>query len=139
MRALILRVTTIMALVMAVTAISAQAQTSLKTQNFTVPFEFNVGDKVLPAGEYTVLVENQVIRLRKDDGKGNAVALSQRSVQARRVDGKVMLTFRLYGDHAYLSQVLLPDGVGRELNGQRKENRELVQNFRIIEVQAHGR
>jgi hypothetical protein len=139
MRAIILRVTTILALVMAVTAISAQAQTSLNTKKFTVPFEFNVGDKVLPAGEYTVLVENQVIRMRKNDGKANASAIAQRTVRSSRVNNEVKLTFRLYGDHAYLSQVLLPDGVGRELKGHRKENRELVQNFRIIEVQGHGR
>ena len=139
MKAIILKITTMLALLVAVTAVSAQAQTSRHTQNFTVPFQFNVGNEVLPAGEYTVIVENQTVRVRKSDGKANALALSRRTVSASHSDSKVKLTFRQYGDQVYLSQVWLADGLGRELNRQRKDSDYLAQGSRVVEVQGLAR
>ena len=135
MKTTILKTMAITALLMALTAVAAQAQTSLNRQKFTVPFDFSVGKTVLPAGEYTVFAENETIRLRRDDGKGNAVALSQRIVRENS-GNSVKLTFHRYGDHLYLSQVLLADGIGRELKKQRRANTEVVQNFDIVEVEA---
>jgi hypothetical protein len=134
MKTTILRATTILALVMGLAAVSAQAQTFLNREKFTVPFEFNVGKTVLPAGEYTVFVENQTIRLRKDDGTANVIALSQHTVAAKQKDSEVKLTFRRYGDRVYLSQVWLADGIGRELKRKRSENTDLAQNFSTIEI-----
>jgi len=128
-----------LAVVMALTALSAQAQTVLNKQKFTVPFQFNVGNEVLPAGEYTVYVENQTIRLQKSDGKANAIALSRRTVHAGESNREVKLTFRQFGVHMYLSQVWLTDGVGRELKRQRRQNTDLAQNFSVVEVQAQTR
>lgn len=138
MKAIILRVTAMLALVVALTAVSAQAQTFSKVMRFTVPFEFNVGNEVLPAGDYTVLVESQTITLRKSDGKANAIVLAQRTVTARHIDNKVKLTFRHYGDQAYLSQVWLSDGRGKELR-QRKDKDYLAQNSRVVEVKGQAR
>lgn len=137
MKAIILRVTTMLALLVALTAVSAQAQTARKTQKFTVPFQFNVGNKVLPAGEYMVSVDNQTIRLQKSDGKANVIALSQRT--ASNSDSEVKLTFRQYGDQIYLSQVWLADGLGRQLNRQRKDSDYLAQGSRVVEVQGLAR
>lgn len=137
MKAIILRVTTMLALLVALTAVSAQAQTARKTQKFTVPFQFNVGNKVLPAGEYLVSVDNQTIRLQKSDGKANVIALSQRT--ASNSDSEVKLTFRQYGDQIYLSQVWLADGLGRQLNRQRKDSDYLAQGSRVVEVQGLAR
>jgi hypothetical protein len=128
-----------LALVFALAAVAAQAQTSRNTQKFTVPFEFNVGDEVLPAGEYTVLVENQTIRLRKSDGKANAIALSRRTVSSGNIESRVKLTFRQYGDQVHLSQVWLPDGVGRELKREKKESEYLARGSRTVEVQGQAR
>ena len=137
MKAIILRVTMMLALLVALTAVSAQAQTARKTQKFTVPFQFNVGNKVLPAGEYMVSVDNQTIRLQKSDGKANVIALSQRT--ASNSDSEVKLTFRQYGDQIYLSQVWLADGLGRQLNRQRKDSDYLAQGSRVVEVQGQAR
>jgi hypothetical protein len=139
MKAIILRVTTMLALMVALTAVSAQAQTSRSTPKFTVPFEFNVGDEVLPAGEYIVFVENQTIRLQKNDGKANAIALSRRTVRASHSDSRAKLTFRQYGDQVYLSQVWVADGVGRELKRQKKDSELLARESRIVEVQGQAR
>jgi hypothetical protein len=139
MKAIIVRVTAMLALMVALAAVSAQAQTSLNTHKFTVPFEFNVGQEVLPAGDYTVLVENQTIRLRKSDGKANVIALSRRTINVSHRDSKIKLMFRQYGDQVYLSQVWLADGLGRELKRQKKESELLAQDSRIVEVQGQAR
>jgi hypothetical protein len=127
-----------LALIVALTAVSVQAQTSSNRLKFTVPFEFNVGSEVLPAGDYTVSVENQTVRLQKTDGKANMIALSQRTVSARDTDSKVKLMFRQYGGHAYLSQVWLGDGLGRDLR-RPKVSDALAQNSRVVEVKGQAR
>ena len=139
MKLAILRIMTMLVVVMALTALSAQAQTVLNKQKFTVPFEFHVGNEVLPAGEYTVYVENQTIRLQKSDGNANAIALSTRTDHASETNREVKLTFRQFCDHVYLSQVWLNDGVGRELKRQRRQNTDLAQNASVVEVQAQTR
>jgi hypothetical protein len=98
-----------------------------------------VGDDVLPAGDYTVLVENQTVRLRKSDGKANVIAIFRRTVTANHRDSEIKLTFRQYGDQTYLAQVWLADGLGRELKRQKKESELLARDSRIVEVKEMAR
>ena len=136
MKATIVRLTVIMALALAFVA-SAQAQTALKSKTFSVPFSFNVGNKVLPAGEYKITADNQVIRVQKTDGKANAVVLSQRTRGASFTENEPRLTFRRYGNEYYLSQVWLPDNLGRELQRKRPANTDLAKDFSVVEVIAN--
>jgi hypothetical protein len=133
MKATILRLTVMAALALAFVA-SAQAQTALNFKNFAVPFSFKVGDKVLPAGEYKITADNQVIRVQQINGKENAVSLTQRTRGANHnlSDGK--LTFRRYGDQYYLSQVWLPDSLGRELKKPRREVTDVAQVVGVVEI-----
>ena len=133
MKATILRLTVIMALALAF-AVSAQAQTALNYKTFAVPFSFKVGNKVLPAGEYKITADNQVVRVQKTDGKANAITLTQRTRGASQIESDPKLTFRRYGDQYYLSQVWLPDSLGRELKKPRRENTDLAQNYAIVEI-----
>jgi len=64
MKATLLRVTSILAVIIALTAVSANAQGVSKRGTFVVPFEFSVGNNVLPAGEYVVSSETQLLRVR---------------------------------------------------------------------------
>ena len=139
MKAIILRMTTMLALIVGLTAVAAQAQTTPRAVRFTVPFEFNVNSEVLPAGDYTVSVDNQTVRIQKNDGKANVIALSRRTVSANRSDSRVKLTFRHYGDQYYLAQVWVADGVGRELKRQPKDNELLARDSRTVEVQGMAR
>lgn len=134
MKTTMLRATTILALVMGLAAVSVQAQTFLNREKFTVPFEFKVGNQVLPAGEYTVFVENQTIRLRGDDGRTNVIAIAQRTIGKRNNDSEVKLTFRRSGDGVSLSQVWLADGIGRELKRKRAADADLAGMYSTIEV-----
>lgn len=124
----------ILAVMTAFTVVSAQAQTVLKSQKFTIPFAFQVGDKVMPAGEYTVSTNNQTIVVRKNDGKRNVLAIQQRIVGTTQPERTVKLTFRRFNNEYYLSQVWLQDGVGRELKRQRNASTDLARNFEVVDL-----
>jgi len=123
-----------MALALAFTAVSAQAQTAPNFTTFTVPFEFNVGQQVLPAGTYKVVAEDQSVRVQKNDGKANVIALIKRTLGAGRSEQKVKLTFRRYGERMYLSQVWLPDNLGRELRRPRREDADLATSYSVVDI-----
>ena len=58
-------------------AMAAQAQTAGRTKlRATIPFEFTVGEKMMPAGEYTIARINPssdrtVLQLRSNDGRNS--------------------------------------------------------------------
>lgn len=89
-------------------AVAAKAQGSGRTQLIAnIPFQFNVGNKTLPAGEYTVSQVNPasdhaVLQLRSRDGSASAM------VQMGSVIGKAQesakLIFRRYGSHYFFAQ-----------------------------------
>ena len=89
-------------------AVAAQAQTSGRTQLVaSIPFEFSVGNKTLPAGEYTVLQVNPasdhaVLQIRSRDGRISAM------VQMGSVVGKAQesakLIFNRYGKKYFFAQ-----------------------------------
>ena len=133
MKATILRFTVIAALALAFVA-SAQAQTALNFKTFAVPFSFKVGNKVLPAGEYKITAENQIIRVQQINGKENAVSLTQRTRGVNHNLSDAKLTFRRYGDQYYLSQVWLPDSLGRELKKPRREVTNVAQIVGVVEI-----
>jgi len=139
MKAAVLRITAILAVVMAFAAVSANAQTIVKKQTFTVPFQFSVGDRVLPAGDYTFTAESQIVRVRNKNGNQSIVALPQRTIAASRNEQQTKLTFRRYGDQYFLSQIWLQDGVGRELKRQRPADADMAQDFGTVELISKAR
>jgi len=89
-------------------AVAAQAQISGRTQLIAnIPFQFNVGNKALPAGEYSVRQINlnsdhAVLQLRSKDGNASAM------IQVDSVIGKAQesskLTFHRYGNKYFFAQ-----------------------------------
>ncbi|PYS64527.1 MAG: hypothetical protein DMF76_04495 [Acidobacteria bacterium] len=89
-------------------AVAAQAQTSGRTQLIAnIPFQFNVGNKTLPAGEYSVRQVNPdsdcgVLLLSSRDGNASAM------IQVDSVIGKAQetakLTFHRYGNKYFFAQ-----------------------------------
>ncbi len=88
-------------------AVAAQAQTSGRRQLIAnIPFQFNVGNKTLPAGEYSVRQVNP--------DSGGALLLSSRDgnasvmIQVDSVIGKAQetakLTFHRYGNKYFFAQ-----------------------------------
>lgn len=107
MRNQALRTISVLSLLFLLTLASAHAQ-SAKTINVTVPFDFNVADKVLPAGEYLVRRATQNTdegwKIMRKDGRGGAYVLTM-FIQAGAVSENSRLVFNCYDDQYFLSQV----------------------------------
>jgi hypothetical protein len=115
-------------------AVAAQAQTSGYTKLIAnIPFQFNVGNKTLPAGEYTVAQVNPasdhaVLQLRSKDGRAGA------RVQMGSVIGKAKesakLIFNRYGNQYFFAQAWVDgDNTGLQApksRAERNTDRELA-------------
>jgi hypothetical protein len=138
MRTNLFRVTTLIAVVLAVSAVSAYGQTTSR-EKFVVPFNFSVGEKVLPAGEYTFTTEESIVRIQSRDGKQNLVTLPYRTRIAAQSHANTKLTFKRYGDAYFLAQIWLADGIGRELKKQQPSGIEVSTNITTVELNGRGR
>jgi hypothetical protein len=90
-------------LLLAVSAAQAQ-ETRVKAN---IPFDFVVGNKVLPAGEYMVVSEgstNHVIVIRSDDTKSAILSLTL-SCSSLNPSDKTKLVFHTLAGRYFLSQV----------------------------------
>ena len=89
-------------------AVAAQAQTVGRTQLIAnIPFQFNVGTKTLPAGEYSVRQVNPdsdhgVLLLSSKDG--NASAMIQVGSVIGKAQESAKLTFHRYGNKYFFAQ-----------------------------------
>lgn len=118
-----------LALLLVMTAVSANAQNQRTKTVTNIPFEFNVGDKTLPAGEYTVRPNRSysqnvwLIQNREEGINFYFFTMSVSSGQSQ--EGK--LVFHRYGNQYFLSQIWRSgDNSGRKLEIARRE-RELAQ------------
>ena len=123
---------------------TAKAQTSGSTElRANIPFEFSVGNKTMPAGEYSVRCTNpasdlKVLKLRTRDGHESVM------VRTGSVIGKIpdsaKLVFNRYGDHYFFAQAWLPaDNIGMQAPKSRSEKqsaRELAATRTSKEVVA---
>lgn len=90
------------ALVLVSTAAFAQSG----TYSASVPFQFRVGETVMPAGEYHLsVVGPKVIALRGVTATANVMAQTAFINEVRNNDRRPRLVFHRYGDRYFLSQV----------------------------------
>jgi hypothetical protein len=108
--------------------VSAGANSGLNLRA-TLPFEFTVGDKTLPAGTYTVQSINSygVLVIRSEDDTQYTLILT-RAVEAKTEQEPAKLAFRKYGDVYFLADVWMYGG-GQELSKSRKE-RQVIRELR---------
>src|SRR6266480_5913395 len=121
---------TVFSLLLMVTAVSAAAQ-SERSKITNIPFSFNVGEKTLPAGEYTVEPNrrdyDKVWLVQSRDGRTSALFTTM-PVRANETQEKTKFVFHKYGDQYFLTQIWTPGtNSGRELPMPRVE-RELAKN-----------
>ena len=104
-------------LALLMTFVSVQAQSASKLE-VNIPFEFQIGNETLPAGEYTIkrLTQNSVL-VRSLDGQRKAIARTPRAITGESVEtAREKLVFNQYGKKYFLSQVWMARGSdGREL------------------------
>ena len=121
---------TMFSLLLMLTAVSVAAQ-SERSKITNIPFSFIVGEKTLPAGEYTVEPNrrdyDKVWLVQSRDGHSSAL-ITTMPVRASETQEKTKFVFHKYGDQYFLSQIWTPGGnSGRELLMPRVE-RELAKN-----------
>jgi hypothetical protein len=97
----------------------AQAQTAYQEVQSTIPFEFTVGKRTFPAGNYTLLrsssINPQMLTLRDSRGHNLAVFLTN-PVESTTVPERPRLTFYVDGGRYRLAQVWQENNtVGHEL------------------------
>ncbi|SRR6266545_2642308 len=121
---------TMLNLLLMLTAVSIAAQ-SERSKVTSIPFNFIVGQKTLPAGEYTVEPNRRdtdnVWLVQSRDGHVSALFTTM-SLRASETQEKTKFVFHKYGDRYFLSQIWTPGGnSGRELHMPRLE-REVAKN-----------
>jgi hypothetical protein len=129
-------VITIIALLTVAGLSNANAQTPSNVEvKANIPFAFSVGNKTMPAGEYTVSCTNpnssiKVLLIRSSDKPESALVITQSIVGKTQDDAK--LVFYRYGDRYFFAQVWLPsDSIGMQAPKSRSEKqmaRELAAN-----------
>src|ERR1700730_1018244 len=98
--------------VIAMIVLGGSMAVATKAQSFggthlvaNIPFQFNVGNKILPAGEYQVWSINdssKVVLIQSQNGK--ASAMLRMSTVERKSQDRTMLIFNRYGNHYFLAQ-----------------------------------
>jgi hypothetical protein len=130
MKKQVLKNFTMLSLLLILTAVSVAAQ-SERSKITNIPFSFIVGEKTLPAGEYTVEPNrrdyDKVCLVQSRDGHTSALFTTM-PVRAKETQEKTKFVFHKYGDQYFLSQIWTPGGnSGRELMMPRLE-REVAKN-----------
>jgi hypothetical protein len=104
---------TLMVLTVALCVVAAQAQSTTMLKG-DVPFSFNIGDRSLPAGAYTVRALDREIEAWYDpNGRGLFIV---RTIPMGNVAdlSTTKLVFHRYGDQYYLAEVC-NEGAGHQL------------------------
>lgn len=113
----------IVTLALATAVVSANAQSTANSVVANVPFEFSVGYKALPAGDYTVrsIVSCDGLLIQSADGKTSALRLSESTRQIKDKP-RARLVFHRYGDRYFLAEVWNGvDNAGRQLMKSQEE------------------
>jgi hypothetical protein len=114
---------------------SAHAQDPGTAIRASIPFDFIVRGKTLPAGEYEIVrisEEPGGLLLRNIHDKHDHVVFETEPVEGRRIPRRDVLVFNRYADTYYLSEVMTAgEETGRELapsHAERALRREMAKN-----------
>ena len=109
-------------LVLGVASVNAQSPRTLN-----IPFSFNVGHKMLPAGEYLVepnRTDSQNVWLLKTKEGSTSVVFPTVSAQDNQTQERIKLVFHKYDNQYFLSQVwVVGTATGNELPKSKMEKR----------------
>ena len=133
----------IMMLLAAVT-ITAEAQVfGSKQMRARIPFAFNVGNKTLPAGEYTIKVVNPnadrtVLQIRSKDGRSSALVQTN-GIKSENADA-AKLMFNCYGGTCYFAQAQMAGDstalAAVKTSAERNKAHEIASNGRKSTVEV---
>lgn len=125
--------TLLVGLALAATVASAQGPSTSRRVIAEIPFDFIVGDKTLPAGNYTVgaaTTNGEGVRITSRNGKSSAIRLTY-SASDKSQKKNARMVFHRYGQRYFLAEVWSGDNFGHKLmpsKNERNLQRELVAN-----------
>jgi len=119
---------------------AAKAQVSANPELVAnIPFEFSVGDKTFPAGEYTVRCINpnsstKVLQIRSKAGSATALVMTDNVIG--KIKDNAQLIFHRYGNEYFFAQAWMPaDSVGMQAPQSKAEKAfELARGKRATEA-----
>ena len=127
----------VVALAFVTAVVSANGQS--RKARASVPFEFVVGDKALPAGDYNVdsiTTNGETLRI------GNAASKQSATRLTATADGSsknAKLVFHRYGPRYFLAEVWTGAGAeGRQLMKSRQERAIEKESARIASLSGHA-
>jgi hypothetical protein len=104
--------------------ILAPAQSQAQQVRTNIPFTFQAGNTMMPAGEYQVqsalLGTKSVQQIRRTDSS-TSTFVGTYGVDPRDKDAKPKLVFHCYSNECFLSEIWDGSGPGRELLRSRRE------------------
>jgi len=125
-----LRRFTVFSFLLMLTAVTVSAQ-SERIRVINIPFSFTVGQKTLPAGEYTLepnRKDSDNVWLLQSKGGHASALFTTNTVRASETQEEARLVFHRYGGQYFLSQIWTPGtNTGRELLISRLES-QLAKN-----------
>jgi hypothetical protein len=84
--------------------LTTQASAQTAAVRATVPFDFAVGNRVLPHGVYNISADGSFLSFRSTDSKANMVATALRGTTSS--DGRSVLVFDKIQDKYFLRKVV---------------------------------
>jgi hypothetical protein len=109
------------------------AQTHEASAN--IPFEFRMGESVMPAGKYLIHEGGGVLTLREERGKSAASRLTL-PVSRAKINENPSLEFTRYGNEYYLTKLWSANSQEGRAVMQSKREKELAKTFRTPGVAA---
>jgi hypothetical protein len=126
-------------LALATAAVSANAQAQANKVVANVPFEFSVGFKAMPAGEYsvqTIISAGNGLLIQSTDGKISALRLSDATDRIKS-NSQPRLVFHRYGERYFLAEVWNGANTGRRL-AQSQEESAIESEFTLASARENA-
>ena len=133
----VLSIFTMLILTLAIGAATAHAQSANQT-TASIPFQFNIGNQTLPAGDYTIKFVNQdsgrnALLIKSTDGRVSRIVMMN-TAQKGSATERASLVFNQYGRRYFLAEVWTgSDQFGHTLPRSRSERdteRELARDIK---------
>lgn len=137
-----LRIVSLFALLFTLATVGASAQTAQQRVVVNVPFEFAVGQKTFPAGEYDIkrVTHNseKTLLIRSTDGRKSEMIITHTAEAETAQAQQTQVSFHRYGDKYFLFQIRTQGAsLVRELPASRQERdlrRELERNTSKMDI-----
>jgi hypothetical protein len=129
-------------LVSAALLLGSVAQAQQNRVDANIPFNFLVGDKAYPAGDYRIAsarVSARILRIDQTDGSHTALVGSNACTSARRAE-KTKLVFHRIGDNYFLYQIWIQ---GKDIGSEFPKSKTEIEmasnqvNPDLVVVAAH--